>query len=85
MSYLFQPFTIPEILTLGWSAIKVLTEDFYHYFFHEDIIIDINAGRVRGYKISSSYNYKYYNFLGIPYAKPPIGDLRFKVCKGNQM
>lgn len=80
MSYLFQPFAITDFLTLGWSAMKVLTSDFYQYFFHEDVIIHVNSGRVRGYKISTSYGYKYYNFLGIPYAKPPVGNLRFKVC-----
>ena len=36
-------------------------------------VITLAAGPISGIKVSSS-NYK---FLGIPYAQPPIGDLRF--------
>lgn len=43
------------------------------------VIIDIEQGRLEG-KTGLDYNgRKYYSFLGIPYAKPPIGNLRFKV------
>lgn len=41
----------------------------------------IEQGELRG-KICKDYNGRtFYSFQGIPYAKPPVGDLRFKVSK----
>lgn len=43
--------------------------------------IQTNDGPVRGLHTTTLFNnVHYYAFKGIPYAKPPIGDLRFKVC-----
>lgn len=43
-------------------------------------IVDTDNGKVRGIKSSTLYKGDpYYAFKGIPYAKPPIGSLRFKV------
>ncbi|CAH2101651.1 unnamed protein product [Euphydryas editha] len=40
--------------------------------------VQVSEGTLKG-KLSSTYNgRKYYSFEGIPYAKPPVGDLRFK-------
>lgn len=42
--------------------------------------IDIESGRIRGKQASTVYQEKpYYSFRGIPFARPPIKDLRFKV------
>lgn len=42
--------------------------------------IDIESGRIRGKRSLTLFGEKpYYSFRGIPYAKPPIKDLRFKV------
>jgi len=38
-----------------------------------------SLGKVIGTFLSSSNGRKYSAFRGIPYAKPPIGELRFKV------
>ena len=42
-----------------------------------DLVVKTNYGRVRGMR--ENVNGKYVDsFLGIPFAKPPVGDLRFK-------
>lgn len=46
-----------------------------------DLIADTEYGKVRGAKKISALNSAYNAFLGIPYATPPIGELRFKVSK----
>lgn len=42
-------------------------------------IIETNYGPVRGLKRTSAVGDQFYSFRGIPYAKSPIGELRFKV------
>ncbi|KAM3960292.1 esterase FE4 [Aphomia sociella] len=45
---------------------------------HGDVIIDTESGKVNGIEVQSILkNEKYYSFMGIPYAEPPVGDLRF--------
>lgn len=44
------------------------------------ITITARCGRIRGIVSTSEYSGKtYYSFLGIPYAIPPLGHLRFEV------
>lgn len=48
----------------------------------EYIVVNTATGPVRGRKQFTLYDDKpFYSFRGIPYAKPPIGSLRFKVRK----
>ena len=42
-------------------------------------IVKIKQGLLRGVKTFSIRNREFYAFLGIPYAKPPVGKLRLKV------
>lgn len=43
-------------------------------------IVRTESGLVRGEKLLTLYeNKEYYAFKGIPYAAPPINELRFKV------
>ncbi|XP_026763417.2 uncharacterized protein LOC113521939 [Galleria mellonella] len=43
-----------------------------------DVIVETNSGKINGVEVKSIIeNEKYYSFMGIPYAEPPIGDLRF--------
>lgn len=43
-------------------------------------VIRTDNGLVRGLRETTLFkNQEYYAFKGIPFAKPPIGDLRFKV------
>lgn len=42
--------------------------------------IDIEHGRIRGKLNRTLFDGKlFYSFRGIPFAKPPLGDFRFKV------
>lgn len=44
-------------------------------------VIETDSGPIRGVRNTTLLNgVIYYSFRGIPYAKPPIDDLRFKVC-----
>jgi carboxylesterase type B len=45
------------------------------------VIIDVAEGSLRGKQTTSKSGFKYYSFKGIPYAKPPVGQLRFKVSR----
>ena len=44
----------------------------------EEIIIETRNGSIRGSEMKSIQGKKIYAFRGIPYAKPPIGDRRFR-------
>lgn len=44
----------------------------------ETLTIQTRNGPILGIKKSSDYGYDYYSFQRIPYAKPPVGQLRFK-------
>ena len=57
-----------------------------YYFFPPNIaeiahlIVQVEQGKIRGKQSTSKYSRKKYcSFLGVPYAKPPVGDLRFMV------
>lgn len=47
----------------------------------EFVFTETKCGKVKGIKKISDLNTSYNAFYGIPYAKPPIGELRFKVSK----
>jgi carboxylesterase type B len=41
--------------------------------------VTIQDGQVKGKTAENYLGGAYYSFLGIPYGKPPVGELRFKV------
>lgn len=41
--------------------------------------VQTNYGRIKGILTLSLLNNIFYSFYGVPYAKPPLGELRFKV------
>lgn len=41
--------------------------------------VNVANGILEGELLENDYGGKYYSFKGIPYAEPPLGDLRFKV------
>ncbi|CAG0886030.1 unnamed protein product [Darwinula stevensoni] len=44
----------------------------------DDIIVRLPQGDLQGKEARSSGEHLYYSFQGIPYAEPPVGELRFK-------
>lgn len=44
-------------------------------------IIEIKEGKLKGKQLITRDGKVYFVFLGIPYAEPPQGKLRFKVSK----
>lgn len=46
----------------------------------DEITVETRAGKVRGKKDNSeSVGLEFFSFKGIPYARPPLGKLRFRV------
>jgi carboxylesterase type B len=45
----------------------------------ETVIARVAQGSLRGKKVKTEAGATYYSFHAIPYAKPPVGPLRFKV------
>ncbi|KAJ8717128.1 hypothetical protein PYW08_005527 [Mythimna loreyi] len=57
------------IVLFGLFLIKNINADF---------IVETTLGKIAGVEVKSILkDEKYYSFMGIPYAKPPVGDLRF--------
>lgn len=48
-----------------------------------ELQVKISKGTVKGRILKSRDGRPYYSFTGIPYAKPPIGELRFEVFVFN--
>ena len=49
------------------------------YSSYQAAIVRISHGELNGTEDVSRMGIAYYSFRGIPYAKPPVGDLRFEV------
>ncbi|CAB3246690.1 unnamed protein product [Arctia plantaginis] len=41
-------------------------------------VVRVTEGLLEGEEIQNEYGGTYFSFKGIPYAQPPVGDLRFK-------
>lgn len=79
MKLIVQPLKLMEILAFAWTGIKLFIIECRRYYYREETVVKTKSGLVKGFKIASSFDYSYFNFIGIPYAKAPIGELRFKV------
>ncbi|XP_067638389.1 esterase B1-like isoform X2 [Eurosta solidaginis] len=51
---------------------------------NETVVVPTTYGQVKGVKRKTIYNQTFYAFEGIPYAKPPIGELRFRAPQPPQ-
>lgn len=49
----------------------------------DECLVQTTYGPVHGAKRTSFLGAKFFSFQSIPYAKPPIGELRFKVSKNH--
>lgn len=43
--------------------------------------VKVAEGILEGETINNEFGGTYHSFKGIPFAEPPVGDLRFKVCE----
>lgn len=60
------------------------TLTFHFHKMSESNVVKTNYGPVRGLLRKSVVGEEYLSFRGIPYGKPPIGELRFRVSDSNQ-
>lgn len=68
-----------DLISFAWAFTNTKIIEYYRQYFGVAIVVNTKKGPVKGFKTASSFDYQYYTFQGIPYAKPPTGDLRFKV------
>jgi hypothetical protein len=47
----------------------------------EDVTVMLDKGKLKGERMDYDFGQYYYAFKGVPYAKPPVKELRFKVGK----
>lgn len=69
------------------SRLKFIREIFFYFLFTMEalsnlITVSTECGRIQGTTEKTLLDRReFYSFKGIPYAKPPIGSLRFKVSQ----
>ena len=45
----------------------------------DDLVVETSYGKLQGHRSQDIEHNEFFSFKGIPYAKPPVGDLRFEV------
>jgi len=60
---------LAALLAFAWAA--------------ERPVVTLSQGQLKGKVIKTYSNKDMFSFFGIPYAKPPVGELRFKVSSQN--
>ncbi|XP_073820616.1 esterase B1-like [Musca autumnalis] len=72
-------FKVSQLERLSWR-IKCIVNKYTNFRLatNETQIVDTEYGKIKGVKRMTVYDDSYYSFESIPYAKPPIGELRFK-------
>lgn len=62
---------------LPFASYKI--NEMYRRYFAPYVLVNTTLGPIRGLEVASDFGYKYAQFQGVPFAKPPVGELRFKV------
>lgn len=63
----------------SWMVFLIFTENISGKKTEKMATVKVSQGILKGGKSQTENGFVYYEFLGVPYAKPPIGELRFKV------
>lgn len=70
-----------SIVSVKVSLNVAIIRRFFNKMADSNPIIEIEQGKLKGTLTKSLLTgNEYCSFLGIPFAKPPIGNLRFQVC-----
>jgi len=64
-------------MIIKWTFIAVVVYLDSVYCIPQEL--KIAKGVIKGQILKSRYGRSYYSYTGIPYAKPPSGEVRFKV------
>lgn len=67
------------LISLTIASISYINYDLYLIWPGESVFVDTLEGALRGFKDVSRDGRPFYEFRGIPYATPPVGELRFEV------
>lgn len=73
-----------EFVTLAWPYLTYKINEFIKKCINETVLIQTTSGPIKGLQQKTQFGYEYAEFRGVPYAKPPIGELRFKVSSDLQ-
>jgi bile salt-stimulated lipase len=65
--------TFAQLFSSIFNLFRILPESPKTY-----AVVDTTSGRLQGVEESSDSSHKYFAFKGIPYAEPPVGELRFR-------
>lgn len=74
--------TYERCFVLLLSSVSILAHKYPSSDVNSNTIVHISSGDIQGSINKTWTNKEYMQFRGIPYAEPPVGDLRFKVCIG---
>lgn len=64
---------------LALEVVNTINSNYGYIHGGEPVVIQTPNGEMRGFRSSSRDGRPFLEFLGIPFAEPPIGNLRFEV------
>jgi len=71
------------LMAVSFSLVTVLYSSLFGAPAQQSPTVYIDTGWVQGQVYKSREGRNYFQFLGLPYAQPPVGSLRFEVKKTN--
>lgn len=61
-----------------WPYTSYKLSEMYQRYMGKSVPINTKLGPIVGTEVTSQFGYKYTGFQGIPYGRPPVGELRFR-------